>query len=80
MAGEEHTPSYFVSTVTVRHPRLGVVRLNTASYVAAKHGQLLSELTQPPVPVGVTDPPLKDPKVEEHGNTIAEQASPMHRA
>jgi hypothetical protein len=71
----------FVSTVVVDNWK-GTgrrVRMNFADYNAA-HGAIIEGPTQPEIAPGVSDPPLKDPKVDDEGRRIADQNSPMLRA
>jgi hypothetical protein len=48
MAGKEHTPDYFVSTVLVDHPRLGRgIRMNAAAYDPERDGVIIEGPTLP---------------------------------
>lgn len=80
----EYTASIenFVSTVVVNNWRgTGrTARMNTADYLPERDGELVEGPTVPPNTPGVADPPLKDPRLDDHGRVIADLASPMHRA
>jgi hypothetical protein len=76
MAGEDAgNIENFVSSVVVNHPRLGRVRMNTASYDAATCGPIVEGPTLRPNSAGLASEPLKDPKVDDEGRVIADLPS-----
>lgn len=80
--GAEYTAGIitFIPTIVVEHPRLGRVRMNLASHDEATCGPIIegpSTLLMQPC---VSNPPLKNPHVDDEGRRIADQSSPMHRA
>jgi hypothetical protein len=72
----------FISTVLVDNWKGTdrTARMNTADYRAERDGSILEGPTLRENTPGTPVLPLKDPKVDEHGNAIAGQASPMLRA
>lgn len=70
----------FVSTVLVDRPRLGRVKMNTASYDPATCGEILEGPTVRPNTPGHANSPNKDPRVDGDGKRIADRPSPMLRA
>jgi len=52
----------FVSTVRVRHPRLGEATMSTVDYDPATCGPIIEGPTAPPLVQGRADPPNFDPK------------------
>jgi hypothetical protein len=73
MAGEYNANiERFVSTVVVRHPRLGIVRMDTSDYDPAICGEILESATVPPNTPGHADAPNKDPHFDDQGRRIAE--------
>jgi hypothetical protein len=72
----------FVSTVVVSNFKgTGrTARMNSDAYLAERDGEVLEGPTQPPPTLSVMDAPLKNPRLDQNGNPIAEQHSPVLRA